>query len=194
MFATLGSQEPHLNGHAWEESLIVRIRRPRAQEGSAIWNLVRRSESPDPGSRHVLPLLVSHFADTCLVAESDGALIGFVGGYRPPSPPESVRVWQIDVEAAFRRQGLGSALLHALIQCPACAGVEYLEAAVRTADVAMKRLFEGFARDLDTACEVTLGPSGIVPPRSSGDGEDLVRIGPIHTHETMSPEGFYESL
>lgn len=186
----MGSEEPHLNGHSREDSLLVRIRRPRAEEGSAIWNLVRRSESVGPDARHVLPLLVLNFADTCVVAEVEGALVGFAGGYRTPTPPECLLVWQIDVDPALRQQGLGNALLHALIRCPGCAGVEYLEAAVSSANVATRRLLEGFARDLDTACEVTEGPS----LSSAHDAEELLCVGPIHTQETISLERFYESL
>ncbi|HSN83364.1 MAG TPA: GNAT family N-acetyltransferase [Polyangiales bacterium] len=193
MFATVGSEEPHLNGHSRQDSLLVRIRRPRAEEGSAIWDLVRRSEPVGPDARHVLPLLVSNFADTCLVAEIEGALVGFVGGYRTPTPPESVLVWQIDVDAGFREQGLGNALLHALIRCPGCAGVEYLEATVSSANVATRRLLAGFARDLDTACEVTEGASGS-PLASASDADEILRVGPIHTHEAIGLERFYESL
>lgn len=190
----MGSDEPHLNGHAREESLLVRIRRPRPEEGSAIWNLVRRSESLDPDARHVLPLLASSLADTSLVAEIEGALVGFIGGYRAPTLPHSVLVWQIDVDPSFREQGLGNALLHALIRCPGCAGVEFVEAAVSPANVPTKRLLESFARDLDTACEVTLGSAKSVIAASAEQSEDLLRVGPIRIREVPSLERFYESL
>jgi L-2,4-diaminobutyric acid acetyltransferase len=138
-------------------------------------------------------LLVRSFADTCLVAEAEGALVGFVGGYRTPTTPHSIVLWQIDVDGAFRRQGLGNALLHALIRCPECADVEYLEAAVGSSDVAAKRLLQGFARDLETSCEVTLGATEASPSRRR-DGQDLLRVGPIHGREAVSLERFYESL
>lgn len=188
----MGSDEPHLNGHAREESLLIRIRRPRAEEGSAIWSLVRRSESLESDGGHVLALLVSRFADTCLVAEAEGALIGFVGGYRTPTPPHSVLLWQIDVDPEFRGKGLGHALLHALIRCPGCADVEYLEAALESSHVACKRLLEGFARELETSCEVTSG--GSETRSKGGNGQELLRIGPIHSREEMSLERFYGNL
>ncbi len=188
----MGSEEPHLNGHAREEALLIRIRRPRAQESSAIWDLLRRSESPDPDARHALPLLVTNFADTCLVAEIEGAVVGFVGAYRSPGPPQSLLVWQIDVDAAFRQQGLGNALLHALLQCPGCADIEYLEASVDPTNLATRRLFEGLARDLETECEVR------VPPRpaslSREQDEALLVVGPIRATGASSLERFYETL
>lgn len=189
----MGSEKPHLNGQTREESLLVQIRRPRVEEGSAIWDLVCGAGSLDLDGRHVLPLLVSSFADTCLVAEADGALVGFVGGYRTATTPGSVLLWEIDVDAAFRRQGLGNALLHALIQCPSCADVEYLEAAVGSFNIAARRLLRGFARDLDTSCEMTLGP--LESSRSQGrEGQDLLRVGPIRGREVVSLERFHESV
>jgi len=137
--------------------------------------------------------LVSRFADSSLVAETEGALIGFVGGYRTPEPPHAVLLWQIDVDPAYRRQGVGNALLHALIRCPGCADAEYLEASVRSSDVACKRLIEGFARELSTTCEATFDTSEMLSS-SGGDVEELLRVGPIHSREAMSLERFYGSL
>jgi L-2,4-diaminobutyric acid acetyltransferase len=174
--------------------LLVRVRRPRPSDGNAVWELVRRAESLERGGQHALPPLVQHFADTSLVAEVEGRLVGFVGGYRPPTNRPSLFIWQIDVEPALHRQGLGTALLHALIQCPGCAGVEYLEATVGSSNLAAKRLFEGFARDLDATCELIADSSSNLLESMQHKREDLLRIGPIRIEYAMKLERPHETL
>lgn len=179
---------PHLNGHSRDKQLRVQIRRPKPQDGSAIWQLVQRSESLEENSCYAYLLLGSHFADTSLVAELEGRIIAFVWAYRPPTDLQTVFVWQIGVDATLRGQGVANAMLHALIQCPGCDGVEYLEATVGSSNSASKRLFDGLARDLGATCAVTTGfSSGLFSPLQH-ESEDLLRIGPINPEKTMKLE------
>lgn len=139
----------------------------------------------------VLPALVPHIADTSLVAELDDAVVGFVGGYRPRGG-SLLTIWQMDVEPALRGQGLGTALLHTLIQCPGCKGVEFVEASVPSANLAAIRLFERFARDLQAPCEsiaVSTPKTTTQQPR-----EQLLRIGPIRIEHAMKVQGQHETL
>lgn len=176
--------------------MLVRVRRPRPSDSDAVRALARRAEPLAPGIEHALPPLLRQFADTSLVAEVEGRLVGLVGGYRPPtSLPPSVLIWQLDIEPALRRQGLGSALLHALIQCPGCAGVEYLEATVRSSNLAAKRLFEAFAHDLDATCEsITHSPSRLLESMRDARRDVLLRIGPIRLEHAMKLERPHETL
>jgi L-2,4-diaminobutyric acid acetyltransferase len=169
-----------MNGHSREEGLAVRIRKPKPEDGSAIWQLVQGSElvGDHPSNAHLL--LTSHFANTCLVAHLADRVVAFVGAYRPPpSHSKTVFVWQIRVDAALRRHGLATALLQTLIRSPGCEGVEYLEAAVGSSNAASKRLFERFARDLDAPCDVMTGISSKLFSPVEHESQDLMRIGPI---------------
>jgi L-2,4-diaminobutyric acid acetyltransferase len=183
-----------LNGYPREDALLVRVRRPRLSDGDAVWELVRRAESLEPGGRQLLLPLLQRFPDTCLVAEVERRLVGFVGGYRPPTNHLSLFVWQVDVEPALQRQGLGTALLHSLIQCPGCAGVEYLEATVGSSNVAATRLFERLARDLDTTCERIPDSSSNLVESMQHKHEDLLRIGPIRIDHAKKLETPHETL
>jgi L-2,4-diaminobutyric acid acetyltransferase len=182
----LRSEKPHSNGRSREDALLVRVRRPRLSDGTNVCELVRRARSAEPGSKDAWYLLVQQFADTSLVAEVEGRLVGFVGGHRPPTSPSSLLIWQIDVEPSLRRQGLGSALLHALIQCPGCAGIEYLEATLGSSNVAAKRLFEAFAQDLEATCESIAESSSNLLEAMQHEREDMLfRIGPIQIEHAM---------
>lgn len=190
----MGTEEPHANGHSRDESLLVRVRPPQLGDGGAIWELVRGAELLSSGGQHVAPVLAGHFADTSLVAEAEGRVVGFVGGYRPPTNRPSLFVWQIDVAPAFRGKGLGSALLHALVRCPGCEGIEYIEATVSSSNRACRQLFEGFARDVGTACEVTAEYASGLTASTSNEREDLFVIGPIRIEDVMKLETPHDSL
>ena len=139
-------------------------------------------------------MLLQHFADTSLVAEAEGRVVGFVGAYRPSTNPSSLFVWEIDVEPMLRRQGLGTRLLHALIQCPGCAGIDDLHLTVGVSNLAAKRLFEAFARDLDATCQVIDDSS---PKRSETmhhERKELLRIGPIRIERALRRERPNEAL
>jgi L-2,4-diaminobutyric acid acetyltransferase len=183
-----------MNGRPREDSLLVRIRRPQLSDGNAVWELARRTESVDPGGRHALPALLQHLAETSLVAEVEGRLVGFVGGYRPPTNLPTLFIWQIDVEPTLHGQGLGRGLLHGLIQCPGCDGVEYLEATVGSSNLAAKRLFEGFAGDLNATCELIADSSPRLLESIAHEREDLFRIGPIRIEYAMKLERLHETL
>ena len=186
----MSDKEPAQPKHSDNKSLLILIRRPRASDGRAIWDL----QVPDGRSRtaivqEAVPALTTRFADTSLVAEIGGELVAFVGAHRPASLQPALIVWQIDVAPDVRQRGLGSALLHALIQCPGCAGIEYVEATVHQSNAAGRRLFESFARDLRTGCEVNAGVA------SSRHGDtDLLRIGPIRIENAMKLEKPHEAL
>jgi len=185
-FGPVSSGEPKLYGETVVEADLVKLRRPKPEHGAAVWNLVRRSESLELNSCYAYLLLTSHFADTSLVAMLDGEVVGFVGAYRPPTHPDSIFVWQIGVDESQRGRGIGTALLHALIRCPGCEGVRYLEATVGSSNAASKRLFEGFAREIGATCDVTLGFASSLFASSDHEAEDLFRIGPINAEKATS--------
>lgn len=167
------------------DSLQVLVRRPQPSDGHAIGELQRPDELRPSLARDALSALTSRFADTCLVAEIGKGVVGFVGALRPASNPSSLVVWQIDVDTAVRQRGLGSALLHALIHCPGCTGIEYVEATVHSANAGGRGLFLGFARDLRAPCEISA---------ASPEGHALLRIGPIRVENAMKLEKPDEAL
>jgi L-2,4-diaminobutyric acid acetyltransferase len=191
-FDVVGTKEPHRNGHPRDEELLIQARRPGPSDGAAVSALVTRAQNALViEARQVLPPLMQRFADTSLVAELDDQVVGFVGGYRPAGGT-TLTIWQIDVEPALRKLGLATALLHTLIQCPGCRGVEFVEVSVASSNVAGVRLFERFARDVDAPCE-SIAQSRLDGSTKHGDGE-LLLIGPIHIEYAIEMQGQHETL
>lgn len=157
------------------------IRPATVEDGAAIWRLVDAMDGLETNTCYAYLLLASHFGETTLVAERAGALAGFVAGYRPPSQPEEIFVWQIGVAASARGLGLGGRLLDALVAQPACQDARYLTATVSADNSASLALFRGFASRHRVPCEQRAGfPAALFA--APHPAEDLLVIGPLRGH------------
>lgn len=167
----------------------VVLRRPTVRDGAAVWALVRASGRLDANSSYAYLLVCTHFADTCVIAERDGRVVGFVTAYRPPSRPEVIFVWQIAVAVAARGQGLATSLLRALLDRPACVDARFLEATVAPSNQPSKALFHAFARRLGVPCNEEPGFGENLFPSRTHELELLMRIGPLDGLGSLSKEG-----
>jgi L-2,4-diaminobutyric acid acetyltransferase len=100
----------------------------------------------DTNSLYCNLLQCSDFADTCVVAELEGRIVGWISGYRPPSAPERFFVWQVAVAASARGGGLALRMLDVLLARPAVKGATMLATTITESNAASWALFEAFAR------------------------------------------------
>lgn len=155
----------------------LRLRPPRLSDAARIWSLV-----PEIGlevnSCYAYLLLCSHFADSAIVAESGGEpgeLVGFVLGYRPPTAPDELFVWQVGVVARMRGTGLAGRMLAELV---ARARARFVSATVSPDNAASLALFRGLARRAGAPCRAaTWFPSALFA--TPHPDEDLLKIGPL---------------
>ncbi|WP_443478760.1 diaminobutyrate acetyltransferase [Novosphingobium aerophilum] len=122
------------------------LREPKAEDGPAISALIAASPPLDGNSAYCNLLQCSDFAGTCVVAERDGRLLGWISAYRPPSRPDCIFVWQVAVAAEARGEGLGGRMLDALIARSASRGARELTTTITEANSASWALFSAFAR------------------------------------------------
>jgi len=134
-----------------------------------------------------------HFGqDGCIVAErvnedNEREIVGYVQGYRPPTHRDTVFVWQIGVSETVRGQGIGGVMLKELFNRVSLDGVRYLEATVTPSNLPSRKLFRGFARDMNTKCEESpyfscdnfALPGASREAVAAHESEDLFRIGPV---------------
>lgn len=156
----------------------ITLRKPTRDDGRAVHALVRACKPLDENSCYAYLLLCEHFADTCVVAEAGGELVGFVSAYIPPAKRETVFVWQVAVKASARGMGVGVRMLAELLHREGCARVKFLETTVSPSNAASARMFEKLTARLNTGCvrEAFFGLECF-----SGDHEEevLFRIGPL---------------
>lgn len=157
----------------------VRIRTGTPADAAAIWRLVGASGALEQNTAYAYVLLCSHFGRTCVVAEMDGAVVGFVAAYRPPVRPEAVFVWQVGVVDRARGRGIAGRMLDALVRLPACRDVRFLEATVTPSNGPSQALFTAFARRHDAPCVVGDGFGPELFP-GTHEAEHAYRIGPLN--------------
>lgn len=167
------------NQDSTEDGTGLRFRQPTVEDGPAIWQLVIDAGTLDRNSSYAYLLLCRDFAETCVVAERGGTLLGFLTGYRPPTRPEAVFVWQIGVSEKARGEGLASALLDHLLLSDGCRGVRFLETTVAPSNEASRALFRSLARRLEAELEESPGFAADLFPEGGHEAEPRLRIGPF---------------
>jgi len=154
------------------------FRPARPTDGAALWELVRATGTLEANSAYAYVLLATDFADTCLVAERKGELVGAVIGYHPPRQADTTFIWQVGLRPDCQGQGLGLQLLLHWLALPANASRRWVTATVADDNPASQALFQRFARALGTPCEVRPHFTPDLFP-SHHAAEPLYRIGPI---------------
>lgn len=156
------------------------LRKPTRPDGKRVHALVRTCKPLDENSCYAYLLLCEHFVDTCVIAEHDGDLVGFVSAYIPPNKIDRVFVWQVAVKPTARGAGLGGSMLMDLLLRDACKRVKYLETTVSPSNKASARMFEKLAQRMNTDC--VRGP---LFDKNAFDvdheEEVLYRIGPLNS-------------
>lgn len=152
---------------------------PSADDARAIAELIASCPPLDTNSLYCNLLQTTHFADTCIKAERDGILEGWISGYRPPDDPAAMFVWQVAVHERARGVGLGTAMLASLFQRPAVADAQRLVTTVTPSNHASRRMFATFARSRGANLEVR--PLFDRKRHFGGrhESEDLISIGPL---------------
>src|SRR5215831_20895561 len=103
------------------------FRTPHATDGPAVHRLLSRCPPLDANSRYCNLLQCTHFADTSVVVEQDGEVVGFVAAYLKPRRATTLFVWQVAVAPEYRRQRLATRMLTWILMRNACRAVTHLE-------------------------------------------------------------------
>jgi L-2,4-diaminobutyric acid acetyltransferase len=161
------------------DTTILRI--PLKSDGTAVWSFIRDVGNLDLNSAYCYMMLCDYFKETCLIAEADGELIGFVSAFRVPDRPNTLFIWQVAVASSQRGKGLGRKLLDELISRRKLTEALFIEATISPSNEASRALFNGIARRYDVELEVSSGYSAEwFPAESSHEDELHYRVGPIY--------------
>ncbi|MFA5504882.1 MAG: diaminobutyrate acetyltransferase [Vulcanimicrobiota bacterium] len=131
--------------------MSIVYRPSRASDGKEMWRLLEEIGTLERNTGYFYVLFACEFHRSCVVAEKDGRMIGFVVGFRPPERPGSVFVWQVGVSPKARGQGVASKLLKALLEQTRAT---VLEATVSPDNLASRALFQSLAQKMEVTCTV----------------------------------------
>lgn len=127
------------------EKSPIHLRPPILEDGKAVHELIQRCPPLDVNSSYNYFLLCSHFRDTCVVAEANNRIVGFLSAYLIPSSPETLFIWQVAVDEQARGLGLAGRMLDDVVARPACADIRALETTISPSNHSSRRVFERFA-------------------------------------------------
>lgn len=158
----------------------ISYRKPEPRDGTQIWKLIRDIGSLDLNSAYCYTLLGDYFTDTCMIAQSNEEIVGFISAFRSPRNPETLFVWQVAVSSSHRRQGIAKAMLKQILKQKECKGVRFIETTVSPTNMASRRLFLSFAEEESVPSTVTVGYGAeMFPDDSNHEDEPLFVIGPF---------------
>lgn len=143
-----------------------------------MWQFVADHGGLELNTAYAYLVLADDFADTCVVAEHGQTLAGFVLGYRPPTRPDTLFVWQVGVAPSHRGQGLARRMILDLLERNA-PEVRYLESTVTPSNTASRRLFRSIAEKRGTTCDVSAYLTEELFPEAGHEAEEKFRIGPF---------------
>lgn len=125
------------------------LRKPARRDGAALHDLIAHCPPLDLNSCYAYLLLCDHHAETCVVAEVDGRLVGAVTAYFPPAKPDTLFVWQVAIDPGMQGQGLASRMLDNLVErCfsdEAGRPLRMVEATISPSNIASRKLFTSLA-------------------------------------------------
>ena len=173
----LPAQPPSASSPASGGAVVIRS--PRIGDGAPMWRVAVDSKVLDVNSSYAYLLWCRDFRSTSVVAEIDGAIVGFVTGYLRPEAPDVLFIWQVAVDQAVRGRGIGVKMLDRLVYDVAGHGISVLETTVSPDNEASLAMFASLARR--HGAQLTREP--LFAPTDFPDGhesEDLYRISPLH--------------
>lgn len=132
----------------------LRLRKPDSRDGAAIWTLIGACKPLDENSMYANLIQADHFRDTCVVAELDGEIVGWISGHVIPGSNE-LFVWQVAVGPQARGMGLGKKMLMSLVKRKECRDAVALKTTITRDNAASWALFKSFARAVGGALDDT---------------------------------------
>ncbi|MBM3603438.1 MAG: diaminobutyrate acetyltransferase [Alphaproteobacteria bacterium] len=123
------------------------MRKPRTTDGAAIWDLVRACKPLDENSMYCNLVQADHFRDTCVVAEMQGVVVGWISGHMIPND-DALFVWQVAVSPTARGLGLGRKMLMHLLNRDECRDACRLNTTITLDNDSSWGLFRSLARHL----------------------------------------------
>ena len=132
-----------------ESTSALLFRAPSADDGADVWDLIRKSGPLDENSMYCNMVQCEHFSDTCVIAEIDGEIAGWISAFIPPDTPDTLFVWQVAVGEAARGGGVAKTMLTEVLARPVCADVTHLKTTITADNEASWALFNSFADTVD---------------------------------------------
>ncbi len=166
----------------------VTLRQPESADGPRLHKLISECKPLDENSMYCNLLQCTHFSDTCVAAELDGDLVGFISGYIPPKQPDTLFVWQVAVHKKARGLGLAKRMLADLLKRDVTDEVKNIETTITPDNDASWAMFRGFAYKRGIPTETFILFDSRIHFAGEHTEEHLLRIGPFNRQQIDTNE------
>jgi len=164
---------------AYQGGKDTTFRKPEKADGHSIYQLIDECRPLDLNSQYCYLLLCTHFRDTCIIAENDESIVGFISGYIHPGQKDTIFIWQVAVSPSVRSRSIGSKMLDNLVMREGLKGISKMETTIGPTNEESKRLFLSFARRMNAPCnESVFFPQSLFGEKIHEE-EVLFSIGPF---------------
>lgn len=162
---------------------VIILRPPTVADGADLWRIAEGTGVLDTNTPYAYLLWARDFAASSVIAEVEAEPAGFISGYLKPSDPQTLFVWQVAVDSAFRGRGLAKKMLFELVERTGAARLETTITADNEASIA---LFTALARQHGTElAKQSLFTEDLFPTAEESGGthaaEDLYTVEPLQT-------------
>lgn len=158
----------------------INLRKPESADGVPLHKLVSECKPLDENSTYCNLLQCTHFADTCVAAELNGELVGFISAHILPKQQNVLFVWQVAVHENARGRGLAKRMLAELLDRTECGDVQYIETTITPDNEASWAMFGSFAYQRKWRTEQFILFDSRVHFAGEHSDEYLLRIGPFN--------------
>ncbi|NEO10453.1 MULTISPECIES: diaminobutyrate acetyltransferase [unclassified Moorena] len=132
---------------------IITYRHPRLEDGLEVYHLIKKCPPLDVNSQYYYYLICSDFKNTCVVAEYEQKIIGFISGYLKPENSKCLFIWQVAVAEKARGRKVATNMLKWLTKQPNFSDIQSLETTISPANKLSQNLFMGFAEENKANCQ-----------------------------------------
>lgn len=156
------------------------FRCPIAEDGYPVHQLIAACPPLDTNSAYCNLLQCTHFSKTCVIAELNNQVVGWVSGYIEPDNSHTLFIWQMAVSEQARGQSLARKMLQHLLNRSVCRNIEYIETTITVDNAASRGVFNRLAGRLK--CELNESEFFTRDKHFGGqhDDERLIRLGPFN--------------
>ncbi|MFH1303060.1 MAG: diaminobutyrate acetyltransferase [Planctomycetota bacterium] len=156
------------------------FREPQLTDALGITDLIQSCPPLDVNSNYLSLLLCRDFHDTCVIAELNSKVVGFLSAYYPPQRANTIFIWQAAVDSSLRSCGVASRMLDALLSRQVDRDVNYLETTITPSNQSSQKLFRSLAKRLKTECRTSGGfSSELFGEAKAHETEELYQLGPF---------------